>query len=109
MSQAVETDAVSLAPPSGEEVELALEALALCADAADYVVIDPNDPDGFVATKALDSIAWASPTWLLCGYPSMNKAEAAASCFRLRGRYGEHLMVCSIAEAIVFAKSKGWL
>lgn len=93
-----------------EETDAAMEALAELADEAIFVVIDQDDSNSFAYARIRDgSLSWVGAGWLLRNRSSFRRAEAEVLCEHMIKRFDDRLRVCSISEAIFFAKDKGWI
>lgn len=91
-----------------EETDVAMEALAVCADsAAMYVLMDTEDQQGFVGVKEPGQVLmWVAPddieVFAPAGMMTRKEAEAqAAEQFQV-------VIICTPDEAIDWAKERGW-
>lgn len=94
------------------DADSAMDALAECADVGCYVIIDPEDGDSFAATASplTGRVFWLTPQELVSNrYSGVFRATAKRLHAELSERFGACLQVCSISEAIFFAKDKGWI
>lgn len=94
------------------DADSAMDALAECADVGCYVVVDPKDEVSFAATASplTGRVFWLSPQELVSNrYAGVYRSTAKMIHEQLVERFGEHLLVCLISDAIEYSRVRGWL